>query len=122
VTLRVSTTLYLRADALAGVVRPRVIKALRAWFHPLNGGPDGKGWPFGRDIHVSEVYQSLERVPGVDYVEEVDLEPLDPPDETRVERDEAGKPIRVTLRPHELVALELDDEDFTVIEAGLNQT
>lgn len=42
---------------------------MRAFFHPLTGGPDNTGWPFGRDVHASEVYQVIEETVGVDHVE-----------------------------------------------------
>ena len=35
---------------------------LRNYFHPFLGGPDNKGWPFGRNVYVSEVYELLDRV------------------------------------------------------------
>lgn len=55
-----------------------VTNALLQFFHPLSGGPDGKGWPPGRDIYRSEVYQAIEGVAGVDHVESLKF---DPPDE-----------------------------------------
>ncbi|GAB6095359.1 hypothetical protein JCM14469_16110 [Desulfatiferula olefinivorans] len=42
--------------------------ALAGFFHPLTGGENGKGWPFGRPVYASEVYQVIEAVSGVDYV------------------------------------------------------
>jgi hypothetical protein len=38
---------------------------------PYTGGPDGRGWPIGRDLHVSEIYARLQRVAAVEYVDEV---------------------------------------------------
>lgn len=52
--------------------------ALYTYFHPITGGPDGTGWPFGRPIHVGEVYSVLQRLPGTEFVEEVRLFPADP--------------------------------------------
>jgi hypothetical protein len=49
---------------------------LAAFFHPLTGGPpefNQKGWPFGRDVYISEVYHVLEQAAGVDYVNTVSL-------------------------------------------------
>ena len=53
-------------------------KALYAYFHPLSGGPDGTGWPFGRPVHVGEVYAVLQAVPGTELVEDVRLFGADP--------------------------------------------
>jgi hypothetical protein len=52
-----------------------VIRSLDRFFDPLKGGPDGAGWPFGRDVYRSEVMQVIEEVPGVDHV--ISLELLD---------------------------------------------
>jgi hypothetical protein len=45
---------------------------------PYTGGPDGRGWPVGRDLHVSEIYARLQRVAAVEYVEEVKVTIEDP--------------------------------------------
>lgn len=42
--------------------------AVDAFFHPLRGGPDGRGWPFGRDVYRSEVLQVLDDTEGTDHV------------------------------------------------------
>lgn len=62
-----------RPDALPGTVLQAVVAALNGWLDPRAGGPAGEGWPFGRDVFVSEIYQLLEAVPGVDYVADVGL-------------------------------------------------
>jgi predicted phage baseplate assembly protein len=67
------------------VVRAGVIEALRGFITPLavgtNGqegdellGPDWVGWPFGRDLYVSEIYSLIQRVPGVKHVLDVQLD------------------------------------------------
>jgi len=45
-----------------------VKEALARFLHPLTGGADGKGWPFGRKPHKSDLYALIQRVPGVDHV------------------------------------------------------
>ena len=51
-----------------GPVLAAARQALLAFLHPLTGGPEGDGWPFGRDVYLSDVAAILEAVPGVDYV------------------------------------------------------
>lgn len=46
------------------------LDALYGYYHPVSGGPEGQGWPFGRPIQAGEVHAVLQRVPGVDFVEE----------------------------------------------------
>ena len=40
--------------------------------------PESIGWPFGRELFVSEIYSLLERTPGVDVVEEAAIYQVDP--------------------------------------------
>jgi hypothetical protein len=76
------------AEAQEGVVRGAIIAALHGFFHPLTGGPAKQGWPFGRHVYASEVYQVIEGVPGVDHVESLRLRKdgawADPHDEVTV--------------------------------------
>ncbi len=69
----VSTDILLarRADSLDDAVRATVVQMIGDFLHPLHGGPDGTGWPFGRDVYLSELYALLETVPGVDYVPDI---------------------------------------------------
>jgi hypothetical protein len=70
--------LYLRVDveaeiALAslegaGEVELAVLQKLDAFLHPLTGGSDDKGWDFGREPHLSDLYALLESIAGVDHV------------------------------------------------------
>lgn len=53
-----------RKDALPD----RIVAALNAFFDPLEGGPEGTGWPFGRDVYRSEILQVIDEVLGVDHV------------------------------------------------------
>lgn len=74
--LTVVASLRARADPRALTERAR--RALFQHYHPLTGGPDGTGWPFGRPVVVWETYAVLQRLPGVDVVEDVRLFPTDP--------------------------------------------
>lgn len=44
----------------------RVAQAVLAWVHPLQGGPDGQGWPYGRPLTQSELVVRARSVEGVD--------------------------------------------------------
>ncbi len=48
-------------------------RALYAYLHPISGGPEGRGWPFGRPLHVGEVYSVLQRLDGTEFVEDARL-------------------------------------------------
>ncbi|MEU7531743.1 putative baseplate assembly protein [Saccharothrix sp. NPDC042600] len=62
-----------RAGTPEDVLRTRAVQALYDYFNPISGGPDGDGWPFGRPVQSGEVYAVLQRVPGVELVEDVKL-------------------------------------------------
>lgn len=52
-------------------VQQAIATTLRNYFHPLKGGEDGQGWPFGGPIYFSRVYHQILNVNGVDRVEKV---------------------------------------------------
>ncbi|MDZ7273979.1 MAG: putative baseplate assembly protein [candidate division KSB1 bacterium] len=54
-------------------LRQKIIAALNLFFHPLEGGPDGNGWPFGREVYRSEVLQVIDETEGVDHVLSLEL-------------------------------------------------
>ena len=64
-----------------GASQARVIAgadaALRSFMHPVEGGYDGKGWPFGHPLLLGDVHARLQRVPGLLYVDVVRLVPVD---------------------------------------------
>ena len=79
----------LQADAL---------EALYEYFHPISGGPDRSGWPFGRPVHVGEVYSVLQALRGTELVEDARLFGADPTTGQR------GQPVqRLQIEPHALV-------------------
>jgi hypothetical protein len=69
----------------AALVADRIMRALQTFLHPLTGGPEGRGWDFGRDVFLSDVAAILEAVPGVDHAAQLDLLLDDAPVGPRVE-------------------------------------
>ena len=61
------------AGAVVGAVRDRVVEQLELFLDSLSGGTAQDGWPFGRDVYVSELYERIEAVEGVDYVTDLML-------------------------------------------------
>lgn len=51
----------------------RLRAALDGFFDPVAGGPDGVGWPLGRDVYRMEVMRVLDEVAGVEHVLELEL-------------------------------------------------
>ncbi len=79
-------------------VQTAALVALYEYFDPVRGGPEGEGWPFGRPIAAGEIYSVLQKLPGVELVEDARLFSADPI------TGERGKAVqRIDIEPHALV-------------------
>ncbi len=109
-----------KSDEGAPPVKPRkgvvelAKEAVAEFFHPLRGGPERGGWPFGRSIYVSEIYALLDSLPGVDYVSQLNVSVVPRAGENeadaaaRQKRDAKGVVYAFELEPDELVSEEMD--------------
>jgi hypothetical protein len=70
-------TIQAQVQAKSGVnktsLQQAIVTALNTFLDPLVGGPDGTGWPFGRDVYRSEVMKVIDAVSGVDHIVSMDL-------------------------------------------------
>lgn len=55
-------------------IEARVYQDVNKFLHPLTGGYTGDGWNFGKLPCLSDFYQILEELDGVDYVENLTME------------------------------------------------
>jgi hypothetical protein len=98
-----------RTDSTDDAVAKAVANALIDFFHPVFGGPDGQGWPFGGAIFLSDLYRHLATVPGVDYIPEITLYGdrglEDPFEDPSFYRNADGELLGILLDPDELPAL-----------------
>ena len=110
VPMGIQLTVRLVPDALGSQVLPRVMDALTSFLDPIVGR-DGTGWPFGRNVYVSELYRLLDKLPGVDFVRRtLDVSGSTALDEiltttdfaNRLVRNPAGDLISIALEPDEL--------------------
>lgn len=62
-----------RSDVPVEKVQAEIVQELESFLSPIPTGSNQAGWPFGRDVFVSEIYERLEKIPGVDYVPEINL-------------------------------------------------
>jgi hypothetical protein len=67
VPVSIAADLFVKKGASAADTRARAEDAVRRFLDPIRGGQAQKGWPFGRPVFPSEIYQLLARIPGVDY-------------------------------------------------------
>src|SRR5690606_23107011 len=73
VELSLKVVLLRRTIGSSDRLRREIEEALRRYLHPLVGGRDGKGWPFGRAVLKTELIHLVEEVPGVEGVDSVDM-------------------------------------------------
>lgn len=87
-----------RSSANPSRLQADALDALYRYFHPVSGGPDRGGWPFGRPVHVGEVYSVLQGLRGTELVEDARLFGADP---VTGQRGQAVQ--RLVIEPHALV-------------------
>jgi predicted phage baseplate assembly protein len=79
--LRVIPPEYVEASIAASVIfkpgfkpdQEKIIKRINQFISPFKGGLEGEGWPFGRTVYKSEIYELIEKIEGVDYVDQLTL-------------------------------------------------
>jgi hypothetical protein len=66
--ISIAAEIALTSPESASQIERSIYQELKDFLHPLRGGFDGKGWPFGREPYLSEFYSLLEGIEGVNYV------------------------------------------------------
>lgn len=138
--VRVFAEIIAEENLNSEVVRTRAVDALRAFLSPLPldaksdfiesvvGGRWG-GWPFGRDLYISEILALLQKVPGVRHVREVHAESRRivptreqlPTDEVQISEIDRGLDAPTPI--HQMLALGADgllcllDSSITIVNA-----
>jgi hypothetical protein len=120
-SLSLRVTIVPRPGTPAESVRDEAIKRLQVFFDPLEGWFDGKGWPFGRNVYLSELYQLLGEVPGIESVIPTRDSTGAPMDElvveqslaVRLKRNSRGEVDAVELWPDELVEACIQRDDVS---------
>jgi len=106
VNVTLSATLYLEDSANFRIVQTQVAQRIQRFFAPLNSDEfwDGQGYPFGADIYLSELYQLLDGMAGVDYVEAIELTGVE---SDRQKFNEQNQLIGLSIREHELIKIQI---------------
>jgi len=71
--VEIDAHVYVRPGSNAEAAEARALTRLREYFHPISGGPAGRGLNFGAAATVSQVAGVLQSLPEVSYVERVRL-------------------------------------------------
>lgn len=79
-------------------VEQETLNRLNAYLNPLIGGPNHAGWPFGRDLFVSDVYQCLQGLPDVLFIRSVEMYAVQP------EGQPSGSPVeQIDVLDHSVI-------------------
>jgi uncharacterized phage protein gp47/JayE len=73
VDVSVAMNVYAISIDVVSQVERTANSKLSAFFHPLTGGQEGKGWEFGRNVSVSDIYALMEDIEGVDHIENLKI-------------------------------------------------
>jgi predicted phage baseplate assembly protein len=71
VSLRVS--IVRRTVGQSDRLKREIEERLRRFLHPLVGGKDGDGWPFGRAVYKSDLAHLVEDIPGLETVDDITI-------------------------------------------------
>ncbi|MBE9594032.1 MAG: baseplate J/gp47 family protein, partial [Proteobacteria bacterium] len=77
VDVSVDATVVIKPKYRKETVEENVRTELASFLHPIRGGIDRNGWTFGRPVYISELYEIIDRVDGVDYVKSLVLKEKD---------------------------------------------
>ncbi len=115
-TVTVKITMGIKADAVPDDVTNRVVARLQQFLHPVSGGENNQGWPFGRNVFASEIYAQLDQLPGVDFISKVEFGVADA---ARLVKNDQGDIYAVAIQADELVDASVDKTDVTIQTKGV---
>ncbi|MDH6103357.1 baseplate protein J [Chrysosporum ovalisporum ANA283AFssAo] len=108
VNVKVAVTLYLHDSASYQAVQTEAKHRLTGFFNPFPCAEywHNQGYPFGRDIYVSELYELFDHLPGVDYVEQIHISEFEA---HRRQINAQNQLTAISLQENELVTLEIGE-------------
>jgi hypothetical protein len=69
--IRLEIKAALKTNTNPKVVEQELRDRINEYFHPLSGGRDGHGWPFGRSVSVFELFHLIDALNAIEYVESI---------------------------------------------------
>ncbi|NET83393.1 MAG: hypothetical protein F6J94_16170 [Moorea sp. SIO1F2] len=109
--VRIQATVVPLPDIQEKDIQAKAQIAIANFLDPLVDGEDQRGWPFGRNLFVSEIYQLLDQLPGIDYVTSVEMNRIgeNVPDR-RIETPDTKQFVGLDVKPYELLRTEIEIE------------
>lgn len=92
---------------------------LAQYLHPLIGGEDGTGYPFGADVHISDLQALITRVEGVERVDTISADFSRTKTNVKNTKDDPrqGRLVPCPVAPDEVSHVQLGDEECTSFDA-----
>jgi hypothetical protein len=94
-------------------LRESIAASIRGYFSEFPDEQGGGGWPFGRNVFISEIYALLDRLETVDYVVAVSVAAA-ASESSREIRNKNGELIGIEVKPYELVKANITENDVTL--------
>ncbi len=73
-------SVQIRVQAKEGASHQRLTadieERLCRYINPLIGGPEGNGWPFGRNLSISDIHLTIQGISGIEFIQDVQLFPV----------------------------------------------
>ena len=110
-TVGITATVVPLPDVEEPKLKQAVVDAVKKFLNPLTGGDEGKGWPSGRNVFVSEIFSLIDQLPEVDFVTAVNLTSPTP---GRLISNAADELVGIEVKPYELVTAQIATTDVTV--------
>jgi hypothetical protein len=105
VEIGVISTVFVKPGVNTNTIRSEIQQLLFNFFHPVTGGPEGKGWEIGQDLFEPDVFKAISALPDIGYVADLDLQ----------KNGETVTGIRLEIQDHELIcASELNDTNYII--------
>lgn len=73
VRVEVTVTLGISKGFFEEKAREIVLHKLNIFLHPAKGGIQGKGWPVGKPVYLSEIFQIIMETEGIDLVKKITI-------------------------------------------------
>ncbi|NEO40243.1 MAG: hypothetical protein F6J90_29420 [Moorea sp. SIOASIH] len=121
ITISIRLTIHLNREADVATTRDKINQALENFFDPLPNPDNPQGWPFGRNVYVSELYQLLDELDFVDYITKTnEQDEVFFPNPDAIANEErlvpnTGQLSAIQLKPEELVDLDLSNSTIDII-------
>jgi hypothetical protein len=71
IEVSIKVTLVRRSVGQTERLKREIEERLRKYLHPLRGGRDEKGWPFGRAVYKTDLAHLIEDIPGVEAIDSI---------------------------------------------------